>query len=155
MSRTVPVFIGGIIQGSQIGTRIHDQQYRNALKQMIRGVLPDARIFCPYEAHPDSVSYPDDKARLVFMEHVRIIRESRLLVVYVPQASMGCAIEMWEAARAGVPVVSISPLSANWIIRLFSDKNCGDLKEFGEWAASGGLRRLIEKRFPEQNGAGS
>jgi hypothetical protein len=68
---------------------------------------------------------------------------------------MGCAIEMWEAAHAGVPVVSISPLSANWIIRLFSDKNCSDLNEFGEWAASGGLGRLIGEGFPEQNGAGS
>ncbi|MBN1895212.1 hypothetical protein JW906_11980 [bacterium] len=155
MDKTIPIFIGGIIQGSQPGTRIHDQEYRQTLKRMIRNALPDAEIFCPYEAHPDSVSYPDDKARRIFMEHIRKIRESRLLVVYIPQASMGCAIEMWEAVHAGVPVVSISPLSANWIVRLFSDMNCGDLKEFGEWAGSGGLDRLIRAGLPKQNGAGS
>jgi len=155
MSKTVPIFIAGIIQGSQPGTRIHDQEYRQTLKQMIREALPEAEIFCPYEAHPDSVSYPDDKARRIFMEHIQKIRESRVLIVYVPQASMGCAIEMWEAAHAGVPVVTISPLSANWIVRLFSDKICRDLKEFGEWTGSGGLGRLIGGGFPKQNGAGS
>jgi len=61
----------------------------------------------------------------------------------VPHASMGTAVEMWQAFRAGIPIVTVSPLSANWIVRHLSAVVLPDLAAFEAWAAGGGLARLM------------
>ena len=45
---------------------------------------------------------------------------SDLLIAYVPTASMGAALEMYVAHQRGVPVVTISPLAENWVVRALS-----------------------------------
>jgi hypothetical protein len=67
------------------------------------------------------------------------------VVAYVPQASMGTAIEMWQAYQAGVPLVTISPLAANWVVRHLSDVVLPDLCAFQSWIASGGLDNLTQR----------
>jgi hypothetical protein len=47
--------------------------------------------------------------------------ETDLLIAFVPEATMGTAIEMWEAARHGRVVVTISPLDLNWAVQFCSD----------------------------------
>ena len=65
-----------------------------------------------------------------------------LVVAYLPKASMGTAIEMWQGYRAGAPIVTISPMNANWVIRHLSDVVLKDLASFTSWVADGGLEEL-------------
>jgi hypothetical protein len=50
---------------------------------------------------------------------------------------------MWEAFRAGAPVVTISPMAANWVVRHLSDVVLPDLAAFEEWVAGGGLDKFV------------
>lgn len=115
------VFICGIIQGSRPDLSVHKQSYREDLRRLVEKYLPDAEVYCPVSLHPESPSYDDRLASQVLEESVEAARESDLLIAYVPEASMGSAIELWEAKRAGVKVVSITPLKDNWVIRYASD----------------------------------
>ena len=52
-----------------------------------------------------------------------------LVIAYLPQASMGTALEMWEAWRAGVPVMAITPLAANWVVRVCAAQRFDTLED--------------------------
>ncbi len=115
------VFLCGIIQGSRPDLSVHEQSYRDELRRLAEKYLPGAEVYCPVSLHPESPSYDDRLASQVLEESVEAAKASDLLIAYVPEASMGSAIELWEAKRAGVRVVSITPLKDNWVIRYASD----------------------------------
>ena len=140
-------FIAGIIQGSKRGQDVHDQQYRETIKRILRDAFPQADILCPIESHPESVTYPDERARDVFLQHVAKVKESHGLVVYLPEASMGSAIELWEAFHKKTLKLVISPLSANWVVRILSDQVFPDLQTFEAFVRSGEMRQRLESRF--------
>ncbi len=123
-------FLAGIIQGSKAGIAIHDQAYRQRLTAAIEWYEPDAEVFCPFDGHHDSVNYDDARARQVFQENLERARQADMLIAYLPEASMGTAIEIWERARLGKPVWVISPLATNWIVRLFAEKRFDSLEDF-------------------------
>jgi hypothetical protein len=54
-------------------------------------------------------------------------------------ASMGTAIEMWEAYRSGVRVFSISHMVANWVVKLLSSRVFPTLEAFEDFVVNGGL----------------
>lgn len=127
------VFLCGIIQGSRPDLSVHGQSYRDRLRRLVEEHLPGAEVYCPVSLHPESPSYDDDLAARVLEESVEAAKKSDLLIAYVPEASMGSAIEMWEAKRAGVRVVSVTPLKDNWVVRYASDvilKTFDELEEF-------------------------
>jgi hypothetical protein len=115
------VFLCGIIQGSRPDLSVHKQSYRDRLRCLVEKHLPEAEVYCPVSLHPESPSYDDRLAARVLEESVEAATASDLLIAYVPEASMGSAIELWEAKRAGVTVVSVTPLKDNWVIRYASD----------------------------------
>jgi hypothetical protein len=57
------------------------------------------------------------------------------LIAYVPTASMGTALEMYVAHQRGVPVVTISPLAENWVVRALSRWVFPDVGSFLEGLA--------------------
>jgi len=124
------VFICGIIQGSISDLAVHGQAYRTHLRHLIATYLPGAEIYCPVSLHPESIKYDDATAFRVFEESIDVARRSDLLVAYLPEASMGSAIEMWEAKRAGVKVIAITPLEHNWVVKYASDAVVGSIEEF-------------------------
>jgi hypothetical protein len=136
-------FLAGIIQGSFQDDGVHDQRYRERMKTILKGAFPDGSVYCPVENHPDSVNYSDQEAYKVFHHHLDLVRKSDALIVYLPEASMGSAIEMWEARRVGVPVVAVTPMAANWVVRLFSDAICETLEDFEAFVTQGKLNSLI------------
>ena len=136
------VFIAGIMQGSRQDRYIEDQAYRLAITAAIRSYDPAAEIFDPNEIHPHAVGYGDEQARATLLELIGLASRADLVVAYAPRASMGTALEMWEAFRAGVPVVTISPMDANWVIRFLSNAVVPNLDAFREWVTGGGLERL-------------
>ena len=139
------VFICGIIQGSNRGLDVHEQTYRDRIRQIIQSHIPEAKIYCPVSLHPQSPTYDDEKAFQVLEESVEAAKASDLLIAYLPQASMGSAIEMWEARRAGVKIVTITKLRSNWVIRYASDIILDDLDQLEQFVRNGGLNRLRQK----------
>ena len=105
-------FLAGIMQGSHTAAVMHDQDYRQRLARRIAAHFPDADIYDPLAQHPASFGYDQTTGREVFFGHNRMCREIDVLVAFVPSASMGTAIEMWEAYQHGAAVVTISPLDA-------------------------------------------
>jgi len=70
--------------------------------------------------------------------------QADLLVAYAPKASMGTAIEMWQAYGSSAPVITISPMAANWVVRYLSAAVLPDLAAFRSWLADGGLDNLVD-----------
>jgi len=142
------VFLAGIIQGSIKEPRIHSQDWRHSIRRILETHLPQAQVYCHYSRHPNSISYDMPRIIETLEEGNCLAGECDLLIAYVPSASMGTAIEMHLAARNGAKVVTISPLQANWVIRAYSHRLLADMNEFETFAASGGLRQLLEHEDP-------
>jgi hypothetical protein len=141
------VFLAGIMQGSFQEMRIVDQSWREAIKASLARHLPSAEVYCHYEAHPESVNYKHPEIIRTLFDGFRRAAECDLLVAYLPSASMGTAIEMYEAARSGAVVLTISPLAVNWVVLACSDKVFPDTAEFDKFLASGQVSALLlEKR---------
>jgi len=144
-SDTLSFFIAGIIQGSKKGRSIYDQSYRDSIRDILTSVFgaDNIDVFCPFENHQQSVEYDDEKAKEVFFHHIDKLKSCHALIVYLPEASLGTGIEMWEAFHSGRIVITISPMHTNWVVRLFSDAVCADIDAFRELAASGSLQKIL------------
>ena len=136
------IFLAGIMQGSHLGAVMHYQGYRDQLRQSLEQYLPDADVYDPLADHQLSLDYTEDRAREVFLFHNRFCGQIDVLIAFVPEASMGTAIEMWEAWRHNRVVIAISPLTLNWTIKYCSHAVYTDLEGFQADLASG---RLAEK----------
>jgi hypothetical protein len=144
------VFLAGIIQGSLVEARIHSQDWRDAVKGVLARHLGGADVYCHYSRHPQSIAYDLPAIRATFEDGVAKAAECDLLVAYLPSASMGTAIEMHEASRAGAVVVAITPMSANWVVRLYGDAVVADVEALEALLASGGLERLLKRKKKSQ-----
>jgi len=136
------VFLAVIIQGSYQGMELHDQSYRDRLKAVFRTYVPEAETCCPIEMHPSGVDYDLDQQREAFAELVETASQADLLVAYLPEASLGTAIELWEAYHHGRPVVVITPMRENWVINLLARAVFPTLDAFEEFVRAGGLDTL-------------
>lgn len=137
------VFIGGIMQGSRRDHDIDDQDYRRAITEAILEHHPEAEIVDPNELHPNGVEYGDEMAQATLLEMFELASQADLLVAYAPKASMGTAIEMWQAYQAGKPILAISPLAENWVIRFLSTRVFPSLAAFESFVAEGELEKLL------------
>jgi hypothetical protein len=126
-------FIAGVIQGSSQNRDLMDQGYRQQISRLLKRTFPDARVISPYDLHPDSINYDSTKGKATFLEMVRRATECDVLVAYLPEASLGTAIEMWESYRNGVIVWTISPMRANWVVQFFSHRVFSSLEEFEKY----------------------
>jgi hypothetical protein len=142
------VFLAGIIQGSYQGLELHDQTYRDRLKAIFRAYLPDAETCCPIDMHPGGVSYAPEQQHQAFFELVETASQADLVVAYLPQASLGTAIEMWEAYHHGRRVVAITPMRENWVINLLAQAVFSDIDAFEAFVRDGGLEDLTPQPPP-------
>ena len=83
-------------------------------------------------------------------------REVDVVIAFVPEASMGTAIEMWEAHEHGRAVVlAISPLVHNWAIKFCSHAVFESLDLFEAAVRDGRIAEIVESRirsFPTSQG---
>ena len=121
---------------------IGDQDYRQFITEAILEQYPDWEIVDPNELHPEGVDYDDKKAQKTLLNMAGLAAQADLVVAYVPRASMGTAVEMWQGFQAGVPVVTISPMVANWVVKHLSAVVLPDLSAFRSWVTDGGLDKL-------------
>lgn len=144
------VFLAGIMQGSNAHDGVHAQDYRATLTALLREWVPGVEVFDPWAVYPDSPGYSDDRAAEVLVANVREAAASDLVIAYLPQASMGTALEMWEAWRAGVPVIAISPLAANWVVRTCAVQRYETLEDFAAVVRAGVLGAFQARRPPPE-----
>ena len=135
------VFIAGIIQGSRTDGDIETQDYRREIAQIVRRHIPGVEVWDPVELHPNSVEYGPERARQTLLELASLAGQADAVIAYVPSASMGTAIEMWNAHQHGKPVYTISPLSGNWVVEFLSERVFASLTTFAAFVANGGLTR--------------
>jgi len=140
------IFLAGIIQGSLKDRSIHAQTYRDGLLGLLRATFPGLEVYCPIENYPESLSFSDETARATFLGLMARAAEADVLVAYVPEASMGTAIEMWQAHSRGRVVVAISPMAANWAVRFLSTVVLPDSAAFEQFVRSGDFARLLEDK---------
>lgn len=138
-------FLAGIMQGSHRGAVLHKQDYRGRIKTLIAQYLPEAQLYDPLADHAESLEYGLEKGRDVFFKHNRMCREVDVLLAIVPEASMGTAIEMWEAHQNGRVVITLSPMKHNWAVKFLSHELYADLDEFEEALTSGKLKQRIRE----------
>jgi len=139
-------FLAGIMQGSHVRKAIHDQDYRAHLKQLLIEHFPGSDVYDPLSDHKDSIDYGPDRGRRVFFEHNRMCgEETDVLLAFVPEASMGTAVEMWEAYRHHRAVIAISPLKHNWAVKFLSHQIYEDLDAFEQALATGELALKIDE----------
>ena len=133
------IFIAGIMQGSRTDKEIDDQDYRRELAQILRRYIPGVEVLDPVELHPDSVNYSPEQARQTLLELAALAGQVDALVAYTPTASMGTAIEMWNAYQRGRRVYTISPMADNWVVRSLSERVFPDVATFKAFVAGGGM----------------
>lgn len=141
------IFLAGIMQGSLREPTLHSQDYRARLRELLAEHVPGVEIYDPLSDHRDSLGYTELRGREVFFQHNRMCREVDVLLAFVPEASMGTAIEMWEAHRHERLVVSISPLEHNWAVKFLSHHRYRDLAEFEAEVVSGRFAERLARRF--------
>lgn len=141
------IFLAGIMQGSHTGPLLHDQHYRRHLKELLLAHFPGAEIYDPLADHVNSIAYDEPTGRQVFYHHNRMCRSVDMLLAFVPEASMGTAIEMWEAYQHGAAVITISPMVHNWAVKFLSHAIYTDAHAF-EAALKAGevVRRVAQVR---------
>jgi len=142
---TMRIFIAGIMQGSHAEAVLHDQDYRRHVKELLAAHFPEAEVYDPLADHANSINYDNMTGRDVFFRHNEMCREVDVLLAFAPEASMGTAIEMWEAYRHGAAVITISPLRHNWAVKFLSHVLYADVEEFEAALKSGRLARRIEE----------
>lgn len=131
------------MQGSLTEAALHAQDYRLHLKRLIEAHFPAADVYDPLAEHAGSIDYDDARGRDVFFRHNLMCREVDVLIAFVPEASMGTAIEMWEAYQHGAAVVTISPMIHNWAVKFLSHAIFPSLEACEAAIVDGSLPRRI------------
>jgi hypothetical protein len=126
------VFIAGVMQGNRKDGLIHSQDYRKVIADILQDINSSVEVVDPDKTDPDRLSYSREQAAEMFFKYCDISSKVDLVVSYIPHASMGSAIEMWIAYNAGIPILTISPLKNNWVIKLFSTKIYSSIAKLSE-----------------------
>lgn len=140
------VFISGVMQGNRNDRLIEAQDYRLRIAEALRAHIPDVKITDPWMLHPDSVNYGPAEAAQTFLTNTRLAGEADVLIAYLPQASMGTAMEMWQAYQHNAAIIAVSPLSHNWAIRVTSQVLLPDLDSLLTYIADGQVQQLAANR---------
>ena len=139
------IFLAGIMQGSHLALTLHNQDYRRRIRELLEIHLPGAEVYDPLADHANSINYDADRGREVFFHHNRLCREVDVVLAFVPQATMGTAIEMWEAYTHGRAVLTISPLVHNWAVRFLSHEIYADLAQFEAALTTGRVQQRLDE----------
>jgi len=137
------IFISGVMQGSKTGPGMQGQGYRQVIADSIRTLHPKAEIFDPFTAFPDDVIYDDQTVKQTLFTAAEEAASADILIAYLPEASMGSALEMIRAYDNGKIILSISPLEENWFVRSVSSRVFSTMDQFCEWIRQTHLTELI------------
>ncbi len=139
------VFIAGIMQAERLDNQIESQGYRKRITEALQTAVPDVEIIDPFALNPNSVNYDEEQARHTFLTMTKKASAVDLLLAYLPKVSMGTAMEMWEAYRAGVYIVAVTPHIHHWAIRFTTNEILPDLDSLIEMISNGRFTHIIQR----------
>lgn len=139
------VYIGGTMRGSVSGDSFVDQNYREEIAEILETHNKDILVFDPLEDCDVEASNKADfeTGKKVFFGEIDEVCDCNLLIVYLPEASMGSAIEMWMADERHIPIISITTMKENWTIKFLSNKIFSSMKEFRQAVEKGIVEELL------------
>ena len=140
------LFISGVMQGSIQGTGIQKQDYRHRITTIIQKYHPTVEIVDPIKLFPDSVAFGEEKAKETLVKLVDIATNADLVVAYLPEASMGSAMEMLRAYDKGKPIVTITPMQKNWFILAMSNVIVPSFEAFEDWVSKTNLEAWVSEQ---------
>ena len=147
----VRVYIAGTVSGNQKDSVV-DQDYRQKIAFVLQP-YSDVLVYDPLVGNEDSLLYNDKEARQMFEGCLERIRsKTDVVIAYIPEASMGTAIELYEAKKYGKFVIIISPLSDNWVVRLYGDMVFVSLDAFVDRVVRGGFDGILNARYNDFTG---
>ena len=139
------VFLAGIMQGSRADELIGSQDYRAFIAEKLQTHVPGVKISDPYSLHPNSVDYALDQARDTFTSMTSLAADADVLIAYLPEASMGTAIEMWSARSGGTYIIAVTPLKHNWVVLVTADEIVPDLNGLIEMIEDGRIGKVLSR----------
>ena len=139
------IYISGVMQGSIKGKGIQGQGYRQIISDAVSVLHPNAEIYDPFSVFPNSVEFDDHKAKEALFLMAEEAAASDILIAYLPEASMGTALEMVRAYDNDKVIISISTLEKNWFIRAVSEKIFVSLDEFCDWVQQRNLSEWVSE----------
>ncbi|MEM7332661.1 MAG: hypothetical protein AAF490_11245 [Chloroflexota bacterium] len=140
------VFIAGIMQASRSDRFIESQNYRQQITAVLQEQIPQVDIIDPFATNPNSVDYNDQQAEFTFISNTRKASQVDFLIAYLPVASLGTAMEMWQAYEAGVTILTVSPLQHHWAIKFTSDEVFPDLESLFDAIRNGRWQNWIHDK---------
>ena len=150
-------FLSGVMQGKKAGQdgqsdvkgiAVVNQDYRGLIKSAIVAADDTAKIIEPWDLvgaectkiYPEGTSQADmfkDDAdvRRCFQLCVDAAAASDVVISYLPEASMGSAVEIHAAMLAGKKILVVAPdlMSQNWVVRSYADLVFKSIDELGSW----------------------
>lgn len=147
------IFIAGVMQGSRLDDGIDGQDYRLRISEALQTHLPGVHVTDPWMLHPNSVSYGEEESRRTFMANTELARQADIVIAYLPHASMGTAIELWEAYHNGTYVIAVTPMAHNWVVRITADEVLPDLDSLLAYIEAGRLQELLQQGAPSTHSA--
>ena len=142
-------FIAGIMQGSLVDAELHTQNYRSEIAGILSTCFDRADVYDPMANHNDSLHYDDETAMSTFLGHNKMCGEVDVVIAFAPEASMGTAIEMWEAYRNRKIVITISPMAHNWVVKFCSHMVLESLEDFQAALQDNSIQQLISQHNPQ------
>ena len=138
------IYISGVMQGSLKGHGIQVQEYRKVISDSVKVLHPEAEIYDPFSVFPNSVAFDDQRAKQTLFLLADEAGAADVVIAYLPEASMGTALEMMRAYDNGKIIISITDLEKNWFVRAVSTKIFISLDEFCTWIQSTHLSEIID-----------
>ncbi len=136
------IYISGVMQGSEKGQKIQEQGYRQIISDALKIRHPNAEIYDPFSVFLDAGEYDDQRSKQALFEMAEAAASADFVIAYLPEASMGTALEMIRGYDNGKTIISISTLEKNWFIRAVSAKIFPSLDDFCAWVHQTQLEEL-------------
>ena len=145
-------FMSGVMQGRKAdGDGVEgtvDQDYRRLIKEAVLGADASASIVEPWdlvgalcrELYPADTPQSDmfrenSHVAKAFGMCVEAAAQADVLISYLPEASMGSAVEIHAARSASRTILVVAPgsMSGNWVVRSYADHVFASIEELGAW----------------------
>lgn len=128
------------MKGGIINEGLFDQSYRSKLHILIKNIYPNAEIIGYDELYPEGVDGFEEKD---FFELIEQASGSDVIIAFLPTASMGTAIEIWEAYKKGKIVLTVSPLKRTWTVKFLSSYVFDDIQSLESFLRKDSLNDLL------------
>lgn len=150
LSSGASYFLSGVMQGKKAdGEGIEgtvNQDYRGQIKAVVLAADPSATVVEPWdlvggfvqstypEGTPQSDMFRDDAhVRQAFQICVDAAAKADVVISYLPEASMGSAVEIHSARATGRKVLVVAPgsMAGNWVVRSYADRTFASIDDLG------------------------